>query len=325
MFFGELGNIGGLVTKDHPYRKLKGLLDVGKLASGIEGFYTAGTGRKGYGGEKALQMLILQFMEDLSDREMERYLKENIACKWFCDFELGAKTPDHSYFRTVRATLGTKGLCDLFDQVQSALKLKGYLKEMFTFVDASQLISKLTTWEERDKAIADGIEKLNNETIEKVAYDKQARYGCKGKKKFWYGYKRHVSMDCQSGLINKVAVTSAEVTDAEGLRRVCPKQGAVIGDKGYGINPATKTIQARGCHDMTIKKKNMKGKNKDKDRWISGLRSPYERVFAAMPKRVRYCGIAKTQFQAFGEAFAFNLKRCITLGIERIDLGFAAT
>jgi len=35
-----------------------------------------------------------------------------------------------------------------------------------------------------------------------------------------------------------------------------------------------------------------------------------------MSKRVRYCGIAKTQFQAFGEAFAFNLKRYISLGIE---------
>ncbi|MFT7661035.1 MAG: hypothetical protein ACI89S_002156, partial [Gammaproteobacteria bacterium] len=27
-----------------------------------------------------------------------------------------------------------------------------------------------------------------------------------------------------------------------------------------------------GCHDATIKKNNMHGKNKDKARWISGIR-----------------------------------------------------
>jgi IS5 family transposase len=30
--------------------------------------------------------------------------------------------------------------------------------------------------------------KLNNDNLPKVAYDKQARIGCKGKDKFWYGY-----------------------------------------------------------------------------------------------------------------------------------------
>ena len=33
-----------------------------------------------------------------------------------------------------------------------------------------------------------------------------------GNNKHWYGYKRHVSVDMQSGLINKVAVTPANVS-----------------------------------------------------------------------------------------------------------------
>lgn len=323
MFFGDFASIEVLVEKNHTYRKIRELVDIKELLPKVEGLYPSGKGRKGYGAEKALRMLILQFMEDLSDREMERYLKENLACKWYCGFELASQTPDHSYFRTVRDSIGTRGMGELFAAIREALKRQGYLKEMFTFVDASQLISKLATWEERDKAIEKGIEKLNNETIQKVAHDKQARYGCKGKSKFWYGYKRHVSVDCQSGLINKIAVTSAEVTDAEGLERICPRQGAVIGDKGYGISPATVTIKSRGCHDMTIKKNNMKVKNRGKDRWLSALRSPYERVFSVLPKKVRYCGIAKTQLQAFGEAIAFNLKRCLVIGVAKINLGNA--
>ena len=48
--------------------------------------------------------------------------------------------------------------------------------------------------------------------------DNQARFECKGQgknNKHWYGYKRHISVDMQSGLINKVAVTPANVPDAK--------------------------------------------------------------------------------------------------------------
>jgi len=34
-------------------------------------------------------------------------------------------------------------------------------------------------------------DKLNNETLPKVAHDSEARIGCKGGNKFWYGYKKH--------------------------------------------------------------------------------------------------------------------------------------
>ena len=63
--------------------------------------------------------------------------------------------------------------------------------EVFTFVDASHLISKANLWEERDEARKKKYDKLNNETLPKVAHDSVARIGCKGGNKFWYGYKKH--------------------------------------------------------------------------------------------------------------------------------------
>ena len=199
-------------------------------------------------------------MEDLSDREMERYLQENMAGKWFCHLALGEKSPDHSYFGGFRKRLGTENLMRLFSLVRDSLKGMGLIREVFTFVDASQLISKLTTWDDRDKAIKAGLETFNNETAPKVATDTQARFGCKGNTKFWYGYKEHVSVDMQSGLINKVAATSAEKTDPKGLAHVCPNGGAVFGDKGFCVDPAKSILSRKGCHDATINKNNMKGK-----------------------------------------------------------------
>ena len=127
-------------------------------------------------------------------------------------------------------------------------------------------------------------------------------------------------MDMQSGLINKVAATPANVTDAAGLKHVCPDQGAVFGDKGYCVNPARTTLQAQGCHDATIKKNNMKGKDKRKDYWLSQMRAPYERVFSKRPKQLRYRGTVKVQFQVGMHAFIHNMKRLITLGIEHIPI-----
>ena len=312
-------SLDDLVPQDHPYRHLDQILSFTELSTPYQNLYSI-RGPKEKGVEFGLRALVLQFIEDLSDREMERYLQENNAGQWFCELALGEKAPDHSYFGDFRKRLGTTRLMAIFSQVRDSLKHMGLIREVFTFVDASQLVSKLTTWDDRDKAIRAGLEKFNNETAPKIAADKQARFGCKGNNKFWYGYKEHVSVDMQSGLINKVAATSAEVTDAEGVSHVCPNGGAVFGGKGYCIHPAQEILKRKGCHDATIKKNNMKEKDRRKDGWLSAMRSPYERVFAHRNKRVRYRGLEKVQFQVGIRALVFNLKRVIALGIQKIDL-----
>ena len=312
-------SLDSLVPENHSYRKLDDIISFAELSRPYQTIYSA-KGRKEKGVEFGLRALVLQFIEDLSDREMERFLQENTAGKWFCDLSLGERSPDHSYFGDFRKRLGTKRLMSLFTQVRESLKSMGLIREVFTFVDASHLISKLTTWDDRDKAIKAGLDKFNNETAPQVATDSQARFGCKGGNKFWYGYKEHASVDMQSGLINKIAATSAEVTDAEGLNHVCPNGGAVFADKGYCVSPAKNTLKCKNCHDATIKKNNMKVKDHRKDGWLAAMRSPYERVFAHRNRRVRYRGLEKVQFQVGIRALTFNLKRAIALGVAKIEL-----
>jgi IS5 family transposase len=45
-----------------------------------------------------------------------------------------------------------------------------------------------------------------------------------------YGFKKHISVDMQSGLINKVALTPANITDAKDLKHVLPSSGAIYAD-----------------------------------------------------------------------------------------------
>ena len=157
------------------------------------------------------------------------------------------------------------------------------------------------------------MKKFNNKTSSKVAADKQARFGCKGNKKYWYGYKEHVSVAMQSGLINKIAVTPADVTDANGIKHVCPSNTIIYADKGYCINPSTTTIKAKNCENATIRKNNMASKNKEQDKVRSQMRAPYERVFSKRSKRVRYKSVMKVQFQSAMGAICHNCKRLIQL------------
>ncbi|MGE3920705.1 MAG: transposase [Gammaproteobacteria bacterium] len=262
---------------------------------------------------RLFKCLLLQFIEDLSDRKLMRFLEENNAAKWFVGFGLAEITPEHTVFCKFRKRLGTKFLSEVFRDLREQLKRQGLMNEVFSFVDPSHLIAKASLWEERDRAIQGKYERLNNEVLPKAAIDKQARIGCKGQSKFWYGYKKHTSVDMQSGLINKIAIRPANESDAKGLAPVCPTQGSIYADKAYCVSRAKKAAAKRGCHLAAIKKNNMKDKNIEQDRWYTKLRSPYERVFSQQNRRVRYRGIMKNQFAAMMEAIGFNLKRLCVL------------
>ena len=306
----EMVSVEQLMPKDHTYRKLKQLLAFPSIVRSVK-VHEHEVGATGFGKLRLILCLILQFMEDLSDREFERFIAENNCAKWFCGFSLMEKTPDFTTICKFRNLVGTKNMGRLFSEVKRQMQAKGYCSEVFTFVDSSALISKLSLWEERDKAIAAGYEKLNNEVLPEVSADPQARIGAKNNNKFWYGFKKHLGVDMQSGMITKVAVTPANVTDAEGAKHVLPRSGAVAGDKGYV--GAILDMLARGLHPMVIKRNNMIDKNADLDRWITKLRSQYEGVFSKQNNRVRYKGVAKNQGAEFLYAIAFNFRRLLAI------------
>lgn len=319
MYQTEIVSLNDLVSEQHMYRKFASIWQLKNVEIELAKIEEA-SDHKGYGVFRLFKCLLLQFMEDLSDRELERFLQENMAGKWFCGFNLMEPTPDHSVFFRARKRIGTNRLAQIFADLKSQLQAKGLMSEVFTFVDATHLIAKANLWQERDKAIKAKYEKLNNETLPKVAHDKQARIGCKGGNKYWYGYKQHTSVDMQSGFINKVAITPANLTDAQGLKHVAPNAGAVYADKGYCTKPCKQVAKRKGLHLAAIKNNNMKDKNQDLDRWYSGIRSPYERVFSKQNKRVRYVGIAKNQFSAFMNALCFNLKRLVVIAPPDLQL-----
>lgn len=313
-------DLDAMVRPDQELRKVDKTVDFTKIARKYIELKTE-VGRRGYGLDTGIKCLFLQFYYDLSDRELENRLRYDIALRWFCGLSLNEETPDHTFFCRIRTTLGARRIGQVFKNIMQKAEENKIVRKVFTFVDATAVKAKETTWAQRDKAVQDGEEKLNNDNIENYSADKDARFGCKGKSKFWYGYKKHISVDMSSGLIEKVAATAANVSDQDGFALVCPDQRMVFGDKAYCLSPAQKVMQAHRCHSGAILKNNMKRKNKDKDRWLTRMRAPFEGVFSKDETRAKYRGLMKMQLQAFMEAIVFNVKRLLVINAPPLFAG----
>jgi IS5 family transposase len=301
-----------LVKADDPFRRLNELFDFNKLATSLASCYSE-LGTTGIAVEKGFKALLVQFWEDYSDRQMEMSLHNNITVRWFCGFGLLEETPDHSYFSKLRKRIGPERLAELLQKVNEAMKKKNLFGEVFTFIDASSIITKTALWEERDRAIKDGEEKLKNAIINKYTADKEAKWGAKSKNNIWFGYKRHNAVDMRYGLIDKVAVTPANTPDYKAVKYIAPHQGLVFMDKGYDYQEADQIIIANGATPATLRKNNNKQKNFDLDQWHSKIRMPFESTFSKQSKRAKYRGQDKVTFQCIAEALVYNLKKAVRI------------
>jgi IS5 family transposase len=301
-----------IVQNNHVFRKLNSIIDFEKLISPYRELYSS-VGTEGIDIIKGFKALLIQFWENYSDREMEKVLQENVAVKWFCGFGLTEETPDHSYFGKLRKRLGTENIADIFNSVNTILRNKGLFGDVFTFIDASSIVTKTALWEERDKALKDGEEKLNNRNVTNYTADKDAKWGAKNKNTLWFGYKRHNAVDMRYGFISQVAVTPANVPDYKAIKDICPSQGMVFMDKGYDYQEADQWIKDAGATPATLRKNNNKQKNFDLDRWRSRVRMPFESTFSKQRKRAQYRGQTKVLFQCLAEALVYNLKKTMRI------------
>lgn len=323
-------NLEELVSEDHEYRQLLLKVDFEELSKPLRNLYSQ-KGQSSYPISTGLKCLFLQFWHDLSDRAAEKYFQENLAGKLFAGFGLREKTPDHSYFGKLRKRIGIKELTKVFNRITESLIAGKIISNTFTFVDASTIHSIVNLWEARDKALAERAKAkddnndndtpvMNNDNVGNHSSDPDARFGCKGKSNFWYGFKRHTAVDMGSGMITKTDVTPANLPDSEGLDLICPRNSMVFADKGYCGEKAQTILKKNQCHSGAILRNNMKGKDFRKDAWLTKVRMPFEGVFSKFNKKTRYKGLQKVQFQVAMQSIVHNLRKFIKMDSPQLNL-----
>lgn len=301
-----------MVPADHAFRTLLEIIDFTKLVKPYRALYSR-VGDPGIDVEKGIKCLIVQYWEDYSDRQMEHAVRENMAVRGFCGFSFTETTPDHSYFGKLRKRLGTKNIADLFQRINSILDEHKLFGHTFSFLDASAIVTKNQLWKERDKAIKEGADTLNNINVKDYAADSDARWGQKSKSNIWFGYKLHANVDMRYGLIEKLRVTPANVLDPQVLTSILPRTGMAFMDKLYDTNEVHAYLKAYGIGDAVILKHTRKNKDPALDGWRSRTRMPFEGVFSKRQRRTRYRGTAKVAMQEFLEGIAHNLKKAVRI------------
>jgi IS5 family transposase len=257
------------------------------------------------------KVLLLQRWHGLSDPAMEVALYDRLSFQRFAGLSLEDETPDHSTIWRFRERL-TKGCLieGLFAELSRQLDARGLLIKQGTLIDAS-MVTSAARRPRKDEG-----------SVSKV--DPDARFGADNeRRRFTFGYKVHVAMDQNSGLIRNGLLTSANVQDISMAIPLIPAEaGTVYADRGYHSKALRDHLHARGFGDGVMRRgqrlRPLTPHEIARNHSLVRLRSPVEAVFGTLKRsygftRMRYFNAARNRVAFLLACIAYNLRRSLVL------------
>lgn len=298
--------------------RIRKLLNWGRIEQLLAAVYAAGEGRPAYRPVQMVRALLLQQWYRLSDPELEEAIGDRISFRYFVGLGLDEEVPDYSTLSRFRKQLAECGLgAKVFAEVNRQLERRGLMVKRGTLIDAS--LVKAAVQPPRDESSTPG----EGSELDPDA-DWTRRKGGGGQAHF--GYKAHLAVDQESGLVRKVLLTSAKVNDSEvGDELICGDEQTVYADKAYDSAARRELLGQLGIGDGIMRRARWgTARNPDpeltaRNARLSPIRSAVERSFAAMKqwygfRRVRYRSLARNALQLHLICIAMNLRRALVLG-----------
>jgi IS5 family transposase len=302
-----------ILPKDHYLRQLAQVVDFKKVNEMTKDLYSQEMGRPCHEPALLFKMIFLQFLYDISDREIEEQVRYNIAYKWFAGLNAEEMPPDHSTLSVFRDRLGAEQFQKIFNWIVAEAKAKGFVNDRMHVIDSTAIQAKADTLKirfgknkERDKGDKDDLDCSGNGHPEQ-----DARWGYKRKDKPFFGFKFHAGLDADSEIITRCEITSGNRHDSKSFFDVMNLQaGAVAADKGYDV-PFVHYVLA-GSRVMNLIYRRRRENQRVRERsWI-------ERKFSECKHRhgleeARYWGLMKMRIQGYMTAMVVNVKRMLKL------------
>ena len=89
------------------------------------------------------KMVFLQFLYDLSDRDIEEQCTWNMLFKCFLGLSAEELPPDHSTLCRFRLRLGAEGFQRLFNQTVEQARSQGLVSDRLHIIDATHMTAKV--------------------------------------------------------------------------------------------------------------------------------------------------------------------------------------
>ncbi|MBU6298790.1 MAG: IS5 family transposase [Alphaproteobacteria bacterium] len=286
--------------------EISNLIDWDTIAGVLDPLYQATKGEPAWPPLAMFKALLLAVWYDLSDIKLAEALDDRASFRRFCGFSGTETTPERTAFVRFRKLLVDYGLDrDLFDAVTAQLKAKTITVKTGTLVDAT--------------IIASASEE-----------DDEGRWVKHKGKPAVHGFKAHVGADATTALVEKIAVTPANVNDGRAGPEALPDDpGEVFADSAYRGPYFGGAVRAKGGTPRIVLT-GMWGRDEQEtlarlEAWnqpIHRIRGRIEKIFGTWKRsyglrRMRWRGLAKAAIQVHLTAIAYNLKRSLNILTEQ--------
>jgi len=273
------------------------------------GNYYSHTGRPSHPPLVVFKMLLLQQWYGLSDEEVEFQSKDRLSFQQFLGLGLGDAVPDAASLVRLRKLLAKDDQGEqLFKILTEQLESRGLIVKRGTLVDASVVQSARRGPPKREKA--------------KDTSDREAGWTVK-KGQSVHGYKAHMATDREHDLIRDIAVTPANVHDSQCIDELLQwDERAVYADKAYDSEARRDELKANKIwpciHHKAKRNQPLTEQQERANKRYTKIRAAVERPFAWWKnlfdfRRCRYVGLARNTTDVYLLAFAYNLKRSVSL------------
>lgn len=259
-------------------------------------YYKGERGNKPYELELMLRLFILQNLYDLSDDRTIVEVIDSRAFSDFCGVESSNQVPNGDTLGRFRNLLIRHGLQEkLFAQVVAMLQKRDLILKKGTIVDSTIISAPSSTKNKEKKRDPDACQTKKGNT-------------------WHFGYKAHIGVDRDSGLVHTIKATAANVHDVTVTSELLHgEESTVNGDSGYlgaekredaiTKNKAGKKIQYKiNRRPSQIRKLSKSGqyKAKKREREKSSVRAKVEHVFGVVKgllkfKKTRYRSLRKQE------------------------------
>lgn len=274
------------------------------------------------------KLLVLQQLYNISDEELEYQVSDRLSFMQFLGFSLADEVPDATTVWLFRKQLTEQGLIEpLFEQFDAYLIEQGYAAKGGQIVDATLIpVPKQHNHDDENQAIKQGEVPASwqDKPHQRAQKDTDARWTKKGGKSY-FGYKDHICIDVEHGLIRRYAVTDASVHDSQVFGQLLDEDNesdTIWADSAYRSEAIEDTLALIGfdsqIHERAHRNHPLSEEQKQANRTKSKVRAKVEHVFGTWVmqmggKLVRSIGIVRVKAQLGLKNLTYNLLRYIFL------------
>jgi len=258
-------------------------------------------------------VLLLQQWYSLSDPQMEEALGDRLSFRRFVGLGLQDATPDHSTISRFRAALEAEGLSErLFAALAQQLEAQDLVLKEGTLLDATLVAAQV-----RRPPLAAGRGASS-------ATDPDAAWTLTGRgTRSHFGYKMHLGVDADTGVVRRAVLTPANVYESEVADTlVSGDEQAVYADRAYESTRRRQWLRAQGINDRIMHRANKHQPEltvwqQRRNELIEPRRALVEKVFGTLKRsygyqRVRYCGLGRNAVEMWFKLMAYNLRKADT-------------